>query len=84
MNLGRTPSEPAWGPPWAGPLPGLLLSPLTLAFGPVLAFIGVVLGTRGKTGLRELLIGTTAEKIVANAPCSILAVKPEESDGTHE
>lgn len=37
----------------------------------------VVLGTRGKTGLRELLIGTTAEKIVANAPCSILAVKPE-------
>lgn len=38
----------------------------------------VVLGTRGKTGLRELLIGTTAEKIVANAPCSILAVKPDE------
>ncbi|HEY1084478.1 MAG TPA: universal stress protein [Prosthecobacter sp.] len=37
----------------------------------------VVLGTRGKTGLRELLIGTTAEKIVSNAPCSILAVKPE-------
>jgi universal stress protein E len=37
----------------------------------------VVLGTRGKTGLRELLIGTTAEKIVQNAPCSILAVKPD-------
>lgn len=37
----------------------------------------VVLGTRGKTGLREMLIGTTAEKIVANAPCSILAVKPD-------
>lgn len=36
----------------------------------------VVLGTRGQTGLREFLIGTTAEKIVANAPCSILAVKP--------
>ncbi len=36
----------------------------------------VVLGTRGKTGLRELLIGTTAEKIVQHAPCSILAVKP--------
>ena len=36
----------------------------------------VVLSTRGKTGLRELLIGTTAEKVVANAPCSILAVKP--------
>jgi nucleotide-binding universal stress UspA family protein len=26
--------------------------------------------------LRELLIGTTAEKIVAHATCSILAVKP--------
>ncbi len=38
----------------------------------------VVLGTRGKSGLRELLIGTTAEKIIQNAPCSILAVKPDE------
>lgn len=37
----------------------------------------VVLGTRGKSGLRELLIGTTAEKIVQNAPCAILAVKPD-------
>lgn len=37
----------------------------------------VVLCTRGKSGLRELLIGTTAEKVVANAPCSILAVKPD-------
>jgi nucleotide-binding universal stress UspA family protein len=37
----------------------------------------VVLGTRGKTGLREMLIGTTAEKIVQNAPCSILAIKPD-------
>lgn len=38
----------------------------------------VVLGTRGKSGLRELLIGTTAEKIVQHAPCSILAVKPDD------
>ncbi len=37
----------------------------------------VVLGTRGRTGLREMLIGTTAEKIVGNATCSILAVKPD-------
>lgn len=37
----------------------------------------VVLGTRGKTDLRTLLMGTTAEKIVSHAPCSILAVKPE-------
>jgi universal stress protein E len=38
----------------------------------------VVLGTRGKTGLREFLIGTTAEKIVQNVHCSILAVKPDD------
>ncbi len=37
----------------------------------------VVLGTRGKTDLRTLLIGTTAEKVVTHAPCSILAVKPD-------
>jgi universal stress protein E len=38
----------------------------------------VVLGTNGKTGLREMLIGTTAEKVVQHAPCSILAVKPDD------
>jgi universal stress protein E len=38
----------------------------------------VVLGTRGKTNLRTLLIGTTAERIVQHLPCSILAVKPDE------
>jgi nucleotide-binding universal stress UspA family protein len=37
----------------------------------------VVLGTRGKTDLRTLLMGTTAERIVTHAPCSILAVKPD-------
>lgn len=36
----------------------------------------VVLGTRGKSGLREFLLGTTAEKILSNVPCSILAIKP--------
>jgi nucleotide-binding universal stress UspA family protein len=38
----------------------------------------VVLGTRGKTDLRTLIMGTTAEKIVSHAPCSILAVKPDD------
>jgi nucleotide-binding universal stress UspA family protein len=37
----------------------------------------VVLGTRGITNLRTLLIGTTAEKIVTHAPCSVLTVKPD-------
>lgn len=40
----------------------------------------VVLGTRGKSAIRHLLIGTTAEKIIHHAPCSILAVKIENSD----
>ena len=44
----------------------------------------VVLGTRGKTGLREMLIGTTAEKIVQHAQCSILAVKPDEMSTASE
>lgn len=39
----------------------------------------VVLGTRGKSDLRSLLVGTTAEKVVTHAPCSILAVKPDMS-----
>jgi nucleotide-binding universal stress UspA family protein len=38
----------------------------------------VVLGTRGKSNLRTLLIGTTAERIVQHVPSSILAVKPDE------
>jgi len=37
----------------------------------------VVLGTRGRTGLKRLwFMGTTAERIVAEAPCSVLSVKP--------
>ena len=37
----------------------------------------VVLGTRGSTGLRTLLMGTTAERVITHSPCSVLAVKPE-------
>ena len=37
----------------------------------------VVLGTRGKTDLRALIMGTTAEKVLQHASCSILAVKPD-------
>ena len=36
-----------------------------------------VLGTRGRTGLRKLLLGTTAERLIHEAPCSTLAVKPQ-------
>ena len=37
----------------------------------------VVLGTRGRTGLRSLTLGTQAEHIISSSQCSVLAVKPE-------
>ena len=37
----------------------------------------VVLGTRGRTNLRDLLLGSTAERVVRDTPCSILTVKPD-------
>ncbi len=35
-----------------------------------------VVGTRAKWNLRDFLLGSTAERIVRDAPCSILAIKP--------
>jgi len=37
----------------------------------------VVMGTVGRTGLRGLIIGNTAETILRSVRCSVLAVKPE-------
>ena len=39
----------------------------------------VVLGTRGRTGMKALLLGTTAERVLHESPCSVLAVKPSET-----
>jgi universal stress protein E len=36
----------------------------------------VVLGTRGRTNLRDIVLGSTAERVVRDAPCSILAIRP--------
>jgi len=36
----------------------------------------IVLGTRGRTNIRDLLLGSTAEKVLEESRCSILAVKP--------
>ncbi len=50
----------------------------------IVQFIGdsgadlVVVGTRGCTGLRAVLLGTVAERIVRESPCSVLAVKPDD------
>lgn len=37
----------------------------------------VVLGTRGRTNLHDVLLGSTAERVLAETRCSVLAVKPE-------
>jgi universal stress protein E len=36
----------------------------------------VVLGTRGRSNLRDVFLGSTAERTLAEAHCSVLAVKP--------
>ena len=36
----------------------------------------VVLGTRGRSNLRYVLLGSTAERVIREMECSILAVKP--------
>lgn len=35
----------------------------------------IVMGTHGRTGLRRMLLGSVAEKVVRHAPCSVLAVR---------
>jgi nucleotide-binding universal stress UspA family protein len=37
----------------------------------------IVMGTVGRTGLRGLIMGNTAETILRSVRCSVLAVKPE-------
>jgi nucleotide-binding universal stress UspA family protein len=37
----------------------------------------VVMGTKGVNGLRELLIGSNAEKIVRTSPCPVITVRKE-------
>ena len=35
----------------------------------------VVMGTHGRTGLERLLMGSVAERVLRDAPCSVLVVK---------
>jgi nucleotide-binding universal stress UspA family protein len=37
----------------------------------------VVIGTRGRTGLRHALLGSVAERVVRRAACPVLTVHPE-------
>jgi len=36
----------------------------------------IVLGSHGRSGLKRLLLGSTAEKVIGLAPCPVLVVKP--------
>ncbi|TKB60160.1 MAG: universal stress protein [Nitrospira sp.] len=37
----------------------------------------IVVGTRGKTGLAHVLLGSTAERVIRGAPCPVLTVRME-------
>jgi len=40
----------------------------------------IVVGTRGKTGLAHVLLGSTAERVIRGASCPVLAVRTEAAD----
>jgi nucleotide-binding universal stress UspA family protein len=40
----------------------------------------IIVGTRGKTGLAHVLLGSTAERVIRGAPCPVLAVRTEPAD----
>ena len=37
----------------------------------------IVMGTRGNTGLKHVVLGSVAERVVRTAPCSVLTVKTD-------
>ena len=39
----------------------------------------VVIGTHGHTGLKHLLLGSVAQRVVQKAPCPVLTVNPAEA-----
>lgn len=38
----------------------------------------LVLGTHGRTGLKRLVLGSVAERVVRQAPCPVMVVRPKE------
>lgn len=44
----------------------------------------IVVGTRGKTGLAHVLLGSTAERVIRRAPCPVMTVPTEPADAEHD
>ncbi len=42
----------------------------------------IVIGSHGRTGLKQVLFGHTAEKVVKKAPCPVLTVRHPETEFT--
>ena len=42
----------------------------------------LVVATHGRTGLKRLMLGSVAEKLVREAPCSVLVVRPRGAPGS--
>jgi nucleotide-binding universal stress UspA family protein len=43
----------------------------------------VVVGTHGRTGLRHVLLGSVAERVVRSAPCSVLTIRTGKGAEAH-
>jgi nucleotide-binding universal stress UspA family protein len=41
----------------------------------------IVIGTRGRSGLKHLLLGSIAERVVQKAPCPVLTVRLPDKTG---
>ena len=59
--------------PYAGRRSGLL------EFGAVVNADLVAIGTRGRTNLRDVVLGSTAEKLLRDSVCAVWAAKPLET-----
>ncbi|WP_447983181.1 universal stress protein [Nitrospira sp. Nam74] len=44
----------------------------------------IVLGTRGRTGLDAIVLGSTAERVIKSAPCPVLAIPRRPTPGDEE
>lgn len=67
LGVSRVTSKMLVGVPWAQVVAYMEHHPIDLC----------VTGTHGRTGLKRVLLGSVAEKLVRHAPCSVLAVRPD-------